>query len=134
MQSSWFRPTTSPRYVGKGSKLHGNHINNVETAETTEQNTNSENQNVNYINYNEHFNSDYDSPDDNYVATVEKVSIPPTALQNMTITIRNTDCHLLLGSGSGCTFINLSLARELMLNCAQSQWSEKKTTRINVFF
>ena len=50
-----------------------NRINNVETAESTDQNTSQENQNVNYIYYNEQFNSDYDSSDDNYVATVENV-------------------------------------------------------------
>ena len=110
-----------------------NHINNVETDGTTEQNTNSENQNVNYINYNEQFNSDYDSSDDNYVATVENISTPPIALQNMTITIGITDCHLLLDSGSGCTIINMSLAREIVLNCAQSQWSEKKPLELKSF-
>ena len=111
----------------------GNRINNVETAKTTEQITNSESQNVNYINYNEQFNSDYDSSDDNYDATVENVSTSPTALQNMTITIGNTDCHLLLDFGSGCTIINMSLAREIMLNCAQSQWSEKKPHELKSF-
>ena len=55
------------------------------------------------------------------------------ALQNMTITIGNTDCHLLLDSGSGCTIINMSLAREMMLNCAQSQWSEKKPLELKSF-
>ena len=110
-----------------------NLINNVETAETTEQNTHSENQNVNYINYNEQFNSDYGSLEDNYVATVETISTPSIALQNMTITIGNTDCHLLLSSGSGCTITNMSLAREIMLNCAQSQWSEKKPLELKCF-
>ena len=51
----------------------------------------------------------------------------------MTITIGNTDCHLLLNSGSGCTIINMSLAREKMLNCAQSQWSEKKPLEMKSF-
>ena len=87
-----------------------NCIINVETAENTDQNTSQENQKVNYINYNEQFISDYDSSDDSYVATVENVRSPPIALQNMTITIGNTDCHLLLDSGSGCTIINMSLA------------------------
>ena len=68
----------------------GNRINNVENAETSERNTHSENQNVNYINYNEQFHSDYDSSDDNYVATVENVHTSPIALQNMTKTIGNT--------------------------------------------
>ena len=101
----------------------GNRINNAKTAETTERNTHSENENVIYINYNEQFNSDYDSSDDNHVATVENVNTPSIALQNLTITIGNTDCHLLLNSGSGCTIINMSLAREIMPNCPQSQWS-----------
>ena len=98
-----------------------NRISNVETAETTGQSTCQENQNVNYINYNEQFISDYDSLDDNYVATVENVRSPPISLRIMTIKIGNTDCHLLLDSGSGCTIINMSLAREIMYNCAQSQ-------------
>ena len=51
----------------------------------------------------------------------------------MTITIGITDCHLLLDSGSGCTIINMSLAREIMLNCAQSQWSEKKPLELKSF-
>ena len=111
----------------------GDRINNVETVETTEQITNSENQNVNYINFNEQFNFDYDSSDDNNVAMVENVSTPPTALQNMTIKIGNTDCHLLLNSGSGCNIIKMPLAREIMLNCAQSQWSEKKSLELKSF-
>ena len=63
----------------------------METAASTEQSTHSENQNVNFISYNEQFNSDYDSSDNNYVATVESINTPPIALQNMTITIGNTD-------------------------------------------
>ena len=71
--------------------------------------------------------------DDNYVATVENVDTSSIALQNMTITIGKTDCHLLLDSGSGCTIINMSLAREVMLNCAQSQWSEKNPLELKSF-
>ena len=51
----------------------------------------------------------------------------------MTITIGNTDCHLFLNSGSGCTIINFSLAREIMYNCAQSIWSEKKPLELKSF-
>ena len=91
-----------------------NRINNVETAETTNQTSSQESQNVNYIIYNEQINSHYDSSDDNYVATVENVSSPQIALKNITITIANTDCDLLLDSGSGCTIIKISLAREIM--------------------
>ena len=88
-----------------------NRINNIETAETTDQNSSQESQNVNYINYNEQINSDYDSSDDNYVGNVENVNSPQAALKNMMITIGNTYCELLLDSGSGCTIINMSLAK-----------------------
>ena len=114
-----------------------NRINTVETAETCNQNSrrnsNQENQNVNYINYNEQINSDYDSSDDNYVATVENISSPNLALKKLSLTIGNTNCDLLLDSGSGCTIINMSLARETMLNCAQSQWLEKKPLELKSF-
>ena len=110
-----------------------NRINTVETAETSNQNSSQENQNVNYINYSEQFNSDYDSSDDNYVATVENISSPNLALKNLSLTIGNTNCDLLLDSGSGCTIINMSLAREIMLNSAQSQWSEKKLLELKSF-
>ena len=90
-----------------------NRNNNVETAETSNQNSSKEIQNVNYINYNEQLNSDYDSSDDNYVATVENISSPNIALKNLSIAIGNTNCDLLLDS-SGCTIINMLLAREIM--------------------
>ena len=96
-----------------------NRINNVETAESTDQNSSLESHNVNYINYNEQINSDYDPSDDNYVATVENISSSQVALKNIMITIGNTNCVLLLESGSGCTIINMSLAREKMYNCPQ---------------
>ena len=89
-----------------------NLINNVEPAETTDQNKSQENQSVNYINFKDQFISDYDSSDDNYVASVENVRSPPIALQNMTITIGNSDCHLLLNSDIGCTIINMQFARD----------------------
>ena len=88
-----------------------NRINNIETAEISDQNLSQESPNVYYINYNEQINSDYDSSDDNYVATVENVNSPQAALKNMMITIENINCDLLLDSGSGCTIINMSLAK-----------------------
>ena len=80
---------------------------------------------MNFINYNEQYNSEYDSSDDIYVAMVEPINSVPITLQNMTITISNTDCHLLLDSSSGCTIINMSFTKPIMLNCIQAQWSEK---------
>ena len=64
---------------------------------------------------------------------VENLNTPPIAMQNMTITIEKTDCHLLLDSGSGCTIINMSLAREIMFNCMQAQWSDKKSLELKLF-
>ena len=117
-----FTKVCRKKLINSRNSCQGNRINNVENAENSKQNTHSGNQKVNYINYNEQFHSDYDSSDDNYVATVQNVNTSPIALQNMTTTIENTDCHLLLDSGSGCTIINTSLTREIMLNCEQSQW------------
>ena len=110
-----------------------NRINTVDTAETSNQNSSQESLNVNYINYNEQINSDYDSSDDNYVATIENMSSPNLTLKNLSLTIGNTNCDLLLDSGSGCTIIIMSLAREIMFNCAQSQWSEKKPLELKSF-
>ena len=110
-----------------------NRITNIETAETTDQNSSQESQNVNNINYNEQINSDYDSSDDNYVATAENVNSPQAALKIILITIGNTDCDLLLDSGSSCTIINMSLAKEIMYSCPQSQWSEKKPLELKSF-
>ena len=106
---------------------------NARKTLNTEQNVNSENQNVNYMNYNEQLNSEYESVDNNFVANVENLNTPPIALQNKTITIGNTDCHLLLNSGSGCTIINMSLAKEIMFNCMQRQWSDKKPIELKSF-
>ena len=111
-----------------------NRINNIETAENSDQNSSQESQNVNYTIYNAQINSDYDSSDDKYVATVENINSPQAALKNMMIKIGNTDCDLLLDSGSGCTFINMSLAKEIMYTCPQSQWSEKKQLELKSFF
>ena len=63
----------------------------------------------------------------------ENLNTSPIALQNMTITIGNTDCQLLLDSGSGCTIINMSLAKEIMLNSMQTKWSEKKPLELKPF-
>ena len=51
----------------------------------------------------------------------------------MSLTIGNTNCDLLFDSGSGSTIINMSLAKEIMFNCVQSQWSEKKPLELKSF-
>ena len=51
------------------------------------------------------------------------------APKNMNVAIGITDCKLLIDFGSGCTIINLSLAKHIMFNCFQAKLSEKKNTR-----
>ena len=51
----------------------------------------------------------------------------------MAITIGNTDCHLLLDTGSRCSIINFSLANQIMFNRIQAQWSEKKPLELKSF-
>ena len=53
--------------------------------------------------------------------------------KKMTITNENMDFRLLLDSGRGCTIINMSLAKEIMFNCMQAQWSEKKPLELKSF-
>ena len=50
-----------------------------------------------------------------------------------TTEIGNTDCNLLLDSGSGCNIINMSLAKEIMFNFMQAEWSEKKSHELKSF-
>ena len=57
---------------------------------------------------------------------VENLNTYHIALQNITITIGNTDYHLLFNSVSGCTIIIMSFAKEIMFNCKQAQWSDEK--------
>ena len=64
---------------------------------------------------------------------VENCTTTPIALHKMTIKIGNTDCDLLLNSSSSCTIINMSLAEEIMFDCMQGQWSEKKPIELKFF-
>ena len=64
---------------------------------------------------------------------LENLNTPPIVSQNITITIGNTDCHLLLDSDSGCTIINMSLAKKIMFNCVQAEFSEKKPLELKSF-
>ena len=63
---------TSQIYVGKNKTTQqGNRINNIESHKNID---NSDNQKVNVINYNEKYDSQYDSSDNNYVAMLEQNS------------------------------------------------------------
>ena len=64
---------------------------------------------------------------------VENFITSPIALKNIAITIGNTDCHLLLDSGCGCTITIRSRAKQIMFNCIQAQWSEKKALEFKTF-
>ena len=61
----------------------------------------------------------------------ETLNTSPIALQNITKTIGNIECHLLLNSDSGYTIINMSLAKHIMFNYIQTKWSEKKPLEPN---
>ena len=64
---------------------------------------------------------------------VEPLNASPIVLQSITITIGNTDCHLLLDFGSGCTITNMSLEKQIMFNCIQAKKPEKKPIELKSF-
>ena len=64
---------------------------------------------------------------------IEHNTPTPIALQNMTITKGKLGCHLLLNSGSGCNIINMSFAKQIMINCIKAQWSEKRSLELKSF-
>ena len=100
--------------------------NNTEYHKNTE---NLNKQSVNFNNYNKQDDSQYDSSDNNYNAMIEQNKSSTIAPKKINVTIGITDCKFLLDFGSGCTVINLSLAKNNMFNCFQAQLSEKKNTR-----
>ena len=63
----------------------------------------------------------------------ETLNTSPINLQNLTKTIGNIECHLLLNSDSGYTIINMSLAKHIMFNCIQTKWSEKKPLELKSY-
>ena len=101
----------------------GNRINNIENLKNP---VNPDNQNVNFINYNKQYDFHFDFSDDNYVALLKQNISNAIAPQNMNIITGNTECNLLLDSGTGCRIIKLSLAINIMFNFIQAKWSQKK--------
>ena len=120
----------SEKHVKSKNPQENKRINNVENSVNTEQ---SDNQNVNFINYNEQNNSQYDSSDENCIAMIEQINQTPIALQNMTITIGNTYCRLLLNSGSAFTIKSMSLAKQIKFNCSQANGQRKNHSNIYLF-
>ena len=45
----------------------------------------------------------------------------------------NSNCSLLLDSGSVCSILNLSLAMQTIYNCENAKWSEKKINELRIF-
>ena len=64
---------------------------------------------------------------------MEPLNTSPIALQNITITIDNTDCQRLPDSGIGCSIINMPLAKQIMFKCIQAKWAEKKPLELQSF-
>ena len=71
--------------------------------------------------YNPQCESDYDSSDDNMVASIagNTIHIEP---KNTTLQIGNTQVGLLIDSGSVCSILNESLATEAVNNSTLARW------------
>ena len=78
--------------------------------------------------YNPQCESDYDSSDDNMVASITSnaIQIEP---KNTTLQIGNTQVGLLIDSGSVCSILNESLAREIVDNSISARWLTTATAQ-----
>ena len=104
------KPKSSP------NKPNRSNVNSVEET-TTDQTVNA----IQNMNYNPQCKSDYDSSDDNMVA-----SIASTAIQiepkNTILQVVNNHVGLLIDSGSVCSILPESLASEIVENSPLAQW------------
>ena len=98
------------------SKPTSPNVNSIE-ENTTEQSVNA----IQNTSYSPKYESDYDSSDDNMVASIASttVYIEP---KNTILQIGNTQVGLLIDSGSVCSILNESLAIEVINNSTFSQW------------
>ena len=73
------------------------------------------------MNYNPQCESDYDSSDDNMVASIASnaIQIEP---KNTILQIGNTQVGLLIDSGSVCSILPKSLASEIVENSPLARW------------
>ena len=71
--------------------------------------------------YNPQCESDYDSSDDNMVASIASNSIQMEP-KNTTLQIGNSQVGLLIDSGSVCSVLNESLATEIVDNSTFARW------------
>ena len=104
------KPKSSP------NKPNRSNVNSVEET-TTDQTVNA----IQNMNYNPQCESDYDSSDDNMVA-----SIASTAIQiepkNTILQIGNNHVGLLIDSGGVCSILPKSLASEIVENSSLARW------------
>ena len=91
-------------------------VNSVEDT-STDQTVNA----IQNMDYNPQCESDYDSSDDNMVASIASNSIQIES-KNTTLQIGNTQVGLLINSGSVCSILNKSLAAEIVDNSPLARW------------
>ena len=91
-------------------------INSIEET-TTDQSVNA----IQNADYNPQCESDYDSSDDNMVASIASNSIQIEP-KNTTLQIGNSQVGLLIDSGSVCSILNESLATEIVDNSTFARW------------
>ena len=101
--SSSYKPTRS-------------NVNSVEDT-STDQTVNA----IQNMDYNPQCESDYDSSDDNMVASIASNSIKIEP-KNTTLQIGNTQVGLLIDSGSVCSILTESLAAEIVDNFPLARW------------
>ena len=91
-------------------------VNSIE-ENTTELSVNA----IQNTNYNPQCGSDYDSSDDNMVASIASTTVQ-IETKNTIIQIGNTQIGLLIDSGNVRSILNESLATEVLNNCTLARW------------
>ena len=99
-------------------------VNSIEET-TTDQSVNA----IQNTDYNLQCASNYDSSDDNMVASIASntIQIEP---KNTTLQIGNTQVGLLNDSGSVCSILNESLATEVVNNSTLARWQTAATAQL----
>ena len=114
LQNLFSRVCRKPK--SSSNKPFRSHVNSIEET-TTDQSVNA----IQNADYNPQCESDYDSSDDNMVASIASntIQIEP---KNTTVQIGNTQVGLLIDSGSVCSILNESLATEVVNNSILARW------------